>query len=181
MSSNQTTASRSQQPDTLSPPSNFEIMDDFNEKAELESSGDYDQFLNQQRPQSGLGSSASSITAFDPTRSADRDAAYHSDDDDLRKDYSSSTPFLPQGHHDDEESAPEPKKAAPEHVTWMSLPHKGQLLILFLCRMVDFLQVATLQAYIFYQLKHMAQQQTAETDGTGKFLLVSGHAFACII
>lgn len=159
----QGTASQPQQPSTLSPPSKFDIMDDFNEKAGPES-GDYDQFLNQQTPQAGPGSSASSITAFDPTRSADRDAAYHSDDEDLGKDYS-STPFLT--HQQDEESAPEPKKPAQEHVTWMSLPHKGQLLILFLCRMVDFLQVATLQAYIFYQLKHMAQQQTAETDGTG--------------
>lgn len=147
-------------------------MEDFDEKAEMESGGDnYDQFLNQQRPQSGLGSSASSITAFDPTRSADRDAAYHSDDEDLRKDYA-STPLMSHGR-DDEESAPEPKRPAQEHVTWMSLPHKGQLLILFLCRMVDFLQVATLQAYIFYQLKHMAQQQTAETDGTGTFLVVT--------
>ncbi|KAI1827627.1 major facilitator superfamily domain-containing protein [Xylaria intraflava] len=38
-------------------------------------------------------------------------------------------------------------------VTWMSLPRKDQLLILFLCRLVDFLQVASLQAYVFYQLK----------------------------
>lgn len=38
-------------------------------------------------------------------------------------------------------------------VTWMSLPRKGQLAILFFCRLVDFLQVASLQAYAFYQLK----------------------------
>lgn len=38
-------------------------------------------------------------------------------------------------------------------VTWMSLPRKDQLLILFLSRFVDFLQVASLQAYVFYQLK----------------------------
>lgn len=140
-------------------------MEDYDEKTEIGSNGDYDQFINQDRPRSGLGSSASSITAFDPTRSLDRDAAYHSDDDDYpSKEYSSSQPFL--SRHD-EESSPESKKAAPEHVTWASLPHKGQLLILFLCRMVDFLQVATLQAYIFYQLKHMAQQQADETDGTG--------------
>lgn len=35
----------------------------------------------------------------------------------------------------------------------MSLPRKDQLLILFLGRLVDFLQVASLQAYVFYQLK----------------------------
>ncbi|KAI0908062.1 major facilitator superfamily domain-containing protein [Ustulina deusta] len=38
-------------------------------------------------------------------------------------------------------------------VTWMSLPRKDQLAILFLSRLVDFLQVASLQAYVFYQLK----------------------------
>lgn len=144
-------------------------MDDkFDEKAEAQDPCDYDQFLNQERPQSGLGSSASSITAYDPKSSFERERLYHSDsDDDLRKEYSSSEPFLPRDQHD-EESAPEPKKAAPEHVTWMSLPHKGQLLILFLCRMVDFLQVATLQAYIFYQLKHMVQSKLLEADGSGR-------------
>lgn len=151
----------------------------MSEKAELEGShsqgADYDQFLNQaSSSRSGVSSSASSITAFDPNSSADREKAYHSDRDDDDDDYSkefssSSTPFL--RHGEDEESAPaEPKKPAaggPEHVTWMSLPHKGQLLILFLCRFVDFLQVATLQAYIFYQLKHMAEQQMLQDDGTG--------------
>ncbi|KAI0975920.1 major facilitator superfamily domain-containing protein [Xylaria arbuscula] len=43
------------------------------------------------------------------------------------------------------------KKDGP--VTWMSLPRKDQLAILFLSRLVDFLQVASLQAYVFYQLK----------------------------
>jgi MFS family permease len=38
-------------------------------------------------------------------------------------------------------------------VTWLSLPQKDQLAILFLCRLVDFLQVGSLQAYVFYQLK----------------------------
>ncbi|GAP86660.1 putative MFS transporter [Rosellinia necatrix] len=38
-------------------------------------------------------------------------------------------------------------------VTWASLPRKDQLTILFLSRLVDFLQVASLQAYVFYQLK----------------------------
>ncbi|KAI9833768.1 MAG: hypothetical protein M1819_003501 [Sarea resinae] len=38
-------------------------------------------------------------------------------------------------------------------VTWLSLPRKGQLALLFLSRLFDFLQVASLQAYMFYQLK----------------------------
>ncbi|KAI1077794.1 MFS general substrate transporter [Whalleya microplaca] len=40
-------------------------------------------------------------------------------------------------------------------VTWTSLPRKDQLSILFLCRLVDFLQVASLQAYVFFQLKSL--------------------------
>ncbi|KAI1828970.1 hypothetical protein DTO027I6_10193 [Penicillium roqueforti] len=44
-----------------------------------------------------------------------------------------------------------PAKPAP--VTWVSLPQKGQLALLGLCRVFDFLQVASLQAYMFYQLK----------------------------
>lgn len=41
----------------------------------------------------------------------------------------------------------------PQAVTWMSLPRKDQLAILFFSRLVDFLQIASLQAYMFYQLK----------------------------
>ena len=41
----------------------------------------------------------------------------------------------------------------PQPVTWMTLPRKGQLALLGLCRVFDFLQIASLQAYMFYQLK----------------------------
>ncbi|KAI1804012.1 MFS general substrate transporter [Daldinia bambusicola] len=44
-------------------------------------------------------------------------------------------------------------KKEPAGPGWTSLPHKDQLAILFLCRLVDFLQVASLQAYAFFQLK----------------------------
>ncbi|KAJ4174397.1 hypothetical protein NW754_004814 [Fusarium falciforme] len=37
----------------------------------------------------------------------------------------------------------------------MSLPRKDQLLVLFIGRLADFLQIASLQAYVFYQLKAM--------------------------
>ncbi|EPE04019.1 mfs transporter [Ophiostoma piceae UAMH 11346] len=50
---------------------------------------------------------------------------------------------------------------APPPVTWMSLPRRGQLAILFLSRFVDFLQVASLQAYVFYQLKAIDQNGSA--------------------
>ncbi|KAF7534037.1 hypothetical protein G7054_g6557 [Neopestalotiopsis clavispora] len=53
----------------------------------------------------------------------------------------------------DEEAQPPQQKDGP--VTWLSLPRKDQLAILFLCRFVDFLQVASLQAYVFYQLRSL--------------------------
>ncbi|OTB04721.1 hypothetical protein M426DRAFT_151033 [Hypoxylon sp. CI-4A] len=46
-------------------------------------------------------------------------------------------------------------KSEPANPTWMSLPRKDQLVILFLSRLVDFLQVASLQAYVFFQLKSL--------------------------
>lgn len=143
------------------------MEDQYGDKYEVETSEEYDQFLNQGPSESEASSSASSLTALDNMISADRERGYNSDsEDDLEKEYSPSARLL-SGNYDDAEKAPEPNKAGPQHVTWASLPHKGQLLILFLCRMVDFLQVATLQAYIFYQLKHMAQQQVLDTDSTG--------------
>lgn len=50
-------------------------------------------------------------------------------------------------------SLPVPLTPRPAPVTWMSLPRKGQLALLGLCRVFDFLQIASLQAYMFYQLK----------------------------
>jgi len=49
---------------------------------------------------------------------------------------------------------PSPGRGAGAGVTWMSLPRKDQLFILFISRLVDFLQVASMQAYVFFQLKH---------------------------
>lgn len=48
---------------------------------------------------------------------------------------------------------PPPEKSASTQVTWMSLPRKSQLAILFLSRLFDFLQVSALQAYAFHQLR----------------------------
>ncbi|KAB8265283.1 MFS general substrate transporter [Aspergillus pseudonomiae] len=48
-------------------------------------------------------------------------------------------------------SAHPPPRPGP--VTWMTLPRKKQLALLGLCRVFDFLQIASLQAYMFYQLK----------------------------
>ncbi|KAL4866425.1 hypothetical protein BDV12DRAFT_187389 [Aspergillus spectabilis] len=49
--------------------------------------------------------------------------------------------------------ATSPPRPRPGPVTWMSLPQKKQLALLGLCRVFDFLQIASLQAYMFYQLK----------------------------
>jgi hypothetical protein len=54
---------------------------------------------------------------------------------------------------DELSTAPAPVLARAAPVTWMSLPRKGQLVLLGLCRVFDFLQIASLQAYMFYQLK----------------------------
>ena len=62
-------------------------------------------------------------------------------------------------YHDAESQSPpctpigKAKSSGGGPVTWASLPRKDQLAILFLARFVDFLQVASLQAYVFYQLK----------------------------
>ncbi|KAI1327042.1 major facilitator superfamily domain-containing protein [Xylariaceae sp. FL0255] len=52
------------------------------------------------------------------------------------------------------------KRLSSGPVTWMSLPRKDQLAILFLSRLVDFLQVASLQAYVFYQLRSFDRSLT---------------------
>lgn len=58
--------------------------------------------------------------------------------------------------HDSESTYDKPPPKPPAGpVSWMSLPRKDQLLILFLARVVDFLQVASLQAFVFYQLKSL--------------------------
>lgn len=48
----------------------------------------------------------------------------------------------------------------PAPVTWMSLPRKGQLALLGLCRVFDFLQISSLQAYMFFQLKSFDESLT---------------------
>jgi hypothetical protein len=53
----------------------------------------------------------------------------------------------------DNESLDSKTKEGP--VTWSSLPRKDQLFLLFLSRVVDFLQVASLQAFVFFQLKYL--------------------------
>ncbi|KAH7310495.1 major facilitator superfamily domain-containing protein [Stachybotrys elegans] len=71
------------------------------------------------------------------------------------RDAESLRPITPNGLS---EKVLSPKPAGP--VTWMSLPRKDQLLILFVSRLVDFLQVASLQAYVFYQLKDINRELT---------------------
>ncbi|KAG4027954.1 hypothetical protein MFRU_025g00210 [Monilinia fructicola] len=71
--------------------------------------------------------------------------------------HTSLVPPSPREMFESRSSTSEPDSevsgSKPQAVTWMSLPRKDQLAILFLSRLVDFLQVASLQAYMFYQLK----------------------------
>ncbi|CAK7239643.1 MAG: hypothetical protein STHCBS139747_001076 [Sporothrix thermara] len=86
---------------------------------------------------------------------------------------SSSSSFLPPPSPIPPSSssllAPSPRPFAassrprPGPVSWSSLPRKAQLAILFLCRFVDFLQVASLQAYVFYQLKSMNSSSSSSS------------------
>jgi MFS family permease len=69
-------------------------------------------------------------------------------------DAESQRPLTPAGFEE------KPAGSKPGPVTWMSLPRKDQLLILFISRLVDFLQVASLQAYVFYQLKDINRNLT---------------------
>jgi hypothetical protein len=164
----QTTPAHSQQSE-LAPPGQFDIMQEslVNEKGDFGNEADFDTFLNQEHRRGpwpvspGVASSSSSVTVFDPAGSPRERYYFDTEEDDMGK--GENAPFLAR----DVEKEEAPKKAAPEHVTWMSLPRKGQLLILFMCRFVDFLQVASLQAYVFYQLKHLAEQRTVETGGAG--------------
>jgi MFS family permease len=48
-------------------------------------------------------------------------------------------------------------------VTWLSLPRKGQLAILAMGRFVDFYHMASLQAYMVYQLKSFDPNLSDET------------------
>lgn len=102
----------------------------------------------------------------DPLHSNSNDV-HHRTDDDSRIDQAAASQ-LPQSHAISsgvsssvtdllERSGPgdvekvSAKKPAP--VTWASLPHKDQLAILAFVRVVDFFQVASLQAYMFHQLR----------------------------
>lgn len=81
----------------------------------------------------------------------------------------SKPPLSPSHSHFDfgnDEESQESEVKKPEPVTWMSLPRKDQLAILFLCRVVDFLQVASIQAYVFYQLKSFDPELSDSTIST---------------
>ena len=45
-----------------------------------------------------------------------------------------------------------PKKEEPENITWLSLPHKGQLTILTLARLSEPITSTSLQSYLYHQL-----------------------------
>lgn len=71
------------------------------------------------------------------------------------KDDAAQSYRLNLGHDAEGQRPGTPSRKRPSPVTWMSLPRKDQLVILFAARLVDFLQLASLQAYVFYQLRAM--------------------------
>lgn len=71
--------------------------------------------------------------------------------------YPDASSALPSASSDPPPPPPVSSSSRPGPVTWMSLPRKQQLAILGLCRVFDFLQIASLQAYMFYQLKSFDQ------------------------
>lgn len=71
--------------------------------------------------------------------------------------YLDSSSALPSGSSGPPPPPPVSSSSRPGPVTWMTLPRKKQLAILGLCRVFDFLQIASLQAYMFYQLKSFDQ------------------------
>lgn len=99
-----------------------------------------------QRSSSGSGSS-SRVIPFDGNNPHFRDIS--------ARDAESQRPLTPVI-----EEKPSPVRGAGAGVTWMSLPRKDQLLILFIGRMVDFLQIASMQAYVFFQLKSFDESLT---------------------
>lgn len=61
----------------------------------------------------------------------------------------------------------------PPRVTWMSLPRKNQLAVLGICRVFDFLQIASLQAYMFHQLKSF-DETLSDTDASTQAGILQG-------
>lgn len=78
---------------------------------------------------------------------------------------------LPMQDHPIDPLPPPPSRPGP--VTWMTLPRKSQLALLGLCRVFDFLQIASLQAYMFYQLKSF-DENLSDSDVSTQAGLLQG-------
>ncbi|KAF4122322.1 Major Facilitator Superfamily [Geosmithia morbida] len=98
-------------------------------------------FSSQQRHLLSAGRSASASASA--SMAAATDDLYRDDPEDAE----SQRPLSPI------QEKPSRGGRGAQNVTWMSLPRKDQLLILFFGRLVDFLQIASMQAYVFFQLK----------------------------
>ena len=58
---------------------------------------------------------------------------------------------------------PRPKDADDRPASWSSLPRKQQLGILTLCRVLDYMQVASFQTVCYYQLKSFDSSLSEQT------------------
>lgn len=70
------------------------------------------------------------------------------------------------------------KKTKDEPVTWMSLPHKGQLAVLTIARLSEPLSERSLAAYMFFQLKWFNPSLPDSTIASQGGLLTSAFAAA---
>ena len=115
-------------------------------------------------------SASSMYTSPPPPPFADSEHGYNerlSEDDEERDPAALLAPIDPHmGDIDttmEEIQLEQGRKGPSGRVTWMSLPRKDQLLILAFCRLVDFFQVISLQAYLFHQLKSFDSEQSDST------------------
>lgn len=60
-------------------------------------------------------------------------------------------------------ASPQAGNSTAQKASWLGLPRKGQLLLLFLCRVLDFMQMATFQIICYYQLKSFTRSSISET------------------
>jgi MFS family permease len=62
--------------------------------------------------------------------------------------------------------------------SWSGLPHKPELFVLFLCRVVDFTQIASFQTLCYYQLRSFPQAVSEETLSIQTGIALSAFTFA---
>jgi MFS family permease len=73
---------------------------------------------------------------------------------------------------------PRPGKSKHPPVSWSSLPHKSQLLLLTMARLSEPLTMSSLRSYMFYQLKSFDPSLPDSTVSYQAGMLAAGFTFA---